>query len=123
MIPCLCPGGLSNPAYVRDLYDSSDRHPTDEDDDEQECKPIELTATERVLPWKRTDDRDQMVCQAPLKQREFPAWLKNAAYMVHGDVHSSAMGKLVAKKWPSLIFDYITSVALGAPRHTTCCRT
>ena len=50
------PGGLSNPAYVRDLYDTGD----DGGDDAFEAEP---TATEKTLPWLRKDDEDQAICQ------------------------------------------------------------
>ena len=36
----------------------------------------------KVLPWKRDPNPDS--CLAPMKQREFPSWLKNENYMVHG---------------------------------------
>ena len=36
----------------------------------------------KVLPWKRDPNPDS--CLAPMKQREFPSWLKNEHYMVHG---------------------------------------
>ena len=50
------PGGLSNPAYVRDLYDTGD----DGGDDAFDAEP---TATEKTLPWLRKDDEDQAICQ------------------------------------------------------------
>ena len=54
------PGGLSNPAYVRDLYDTGDDHAANDDTVGYAAEP---TATERTLPWKRKDDEDQNVCQ------------------------------------------------------------
>ncbi len=48
-----------------------------------EREPHEPTAPERSLPWKRTNEEADM-CPAPLRQREFPGWLKNEEYMVHG---------------------------------------
>lgn len=38
----------------------------------------------QILPWNRDPNPDS--CLAPLKQREFPSWLKNADYMVHGSL-------------------------------------
>jgi len=45
---------------------------------------VGLTEAEKTLPWKRSPEKEEIVCLAPIKQREFPAWLKNEAYMVHG---------------------------------------
>ena len=56
----------------------------------------------KVLPWKRDPNPDS--CLAPMKQREFPSWLKNENYMVHGspiDVDSSSNGEAL----PMLPFD------------------
>ena len=30
--------------------------------------------------------------QAPIKQREFPSWLKNEGYMMHGDIAAAIAG-------------------------------
>ena len=74
-------GGLSNREYVRDLYGKAD---SDTDDDETDATLTVPTATERVLPWKRDPQQAESLCIAPTKQREFPPWLKNEDYMVHG---------------------------------------
>ena len=77
----LFPGGLTNPAYI---------HDDDNDDDDDDDTPVEPTLAETVLPWMRQSEED--VCQAPLKQREFPAWLKNEDYMPHGSPTSEMLG-------------------------------
>ena len=77
-------GGLSNPAYVRDLYDDGDEDAVDfhrhQEEGEERDPPHEPTATETALPWKRSNVEED-VCPAPIKQREFPAWLKNEDYI------------------------------------------
>ena len=76
------PGGLTNPAY--------DDDEDDDDDDDEDQTPVEPTLAETVLPWMRQSEED--VCQAPLKQREFPAWLKNEDYLQHGSPTSEMLG-------------------------------
>ena len=44
-----------------------------------------------MLPWKRETNPD--ACLAPMKQREFPSWLKNENYMVHGSPVGIGDGK------------------------------
>ncbi len=73
---------------MRDLYDDDDFDATDGVSSAAGAPTGDLStwyesATEAALPWKRTNEEAQS-CPAPLKQREFPAWLKNEDYMVHG---------------------------------------
>ena len=82
-------GGLANPAYVRDLYDDDDDFYADDADGPAHNEPTEA---EKTLPWKRGADEPQMICEAPVKQREFPAWLKNEEYMVHGAPSNEIIG-------------------------------
>ena len=74
---------MTNPAYVNDEEESSG------DEDAVDAGP---TATEATLPWNRDPERANVVCEAPLKQREFPAWLKNEDYMVHGEPSEAIVG-------------------------------
>jgi hypothetical protein len=67
------------------LYDVDDVSETDE------SSGANKTLTERTLPWKRSTPDQQLVCEAPLKQREFPAWLKNESYIPHGDPSEAVM--------------------------------
>ena len=80
---CVFSGGLTNPAYVHD-------DEKDDGDEEEDASPVEPNLPESVLPWMRQSEDD--VCEAPLKQREFPAWLKNEEYMPHGSPSSDILG-------------------------------
>ena len=80
-----------NPGYERDDDDEDD----DDDDDDfgldgDTTVVVVPTAAETVLPWKR--DEGSQICQAPLKQREFPSWLKNEDYLQHGSPSDTMMG-------------------------------
>ena len=95
-------GGLTNPAYVRDDND---------DDDDDEKTPVEPTLAETVLPWMRHSEED--VCQAPLKQREFPAWLKNEDYLTHGSPSNEMLG-LQDGEGQFEIYSYLAIVPITA---------
>ena len=76
-------GGLSNPEYVRELYVNRSRS-YDSDSSEDDDLENRVAATQKVLPWKRNEAEAEVLCLAPVKQREFPPWIKNEDYMVHG---------------------------------------
>lgn len=49
------------------------------------------TMAEVTLPWKRPED--EVVCDQPLRQSEFPGWASNKEYVCYDSPTNTFLGK------------------------------
>lgn len=98
---------------------------SDNEDSSIQTAPPPKTLTESTLPWKR-DAQESPDSNYVQRQEEFPSWIENQDYLIHGSPTNtliSRLGSATKRVSAPAVFDIFGSNREEEPRLSKVCET